>query len=204
MIQISYISRTHEPLNAEELLQLLLQCRKNNRESGVTGMLLYGNGTFLQAIEGEEAVIDELVTRIRKDPRHADIQFLNRRTIERREYPDWSMGFEQVTDVALKDVKGLNSFGAVDFSFDYLAENEPVVESLMEHYRQPNWDPLIREIDAKDKVIVHLKDALAKMRDRAQIARLALESVTQAHRDGTPSDALLDMCDAAVGSLRPH
>ena len=47
-----------------QLLDLLLECRENNRSSGVTGMLLYGNGTFLQVIEGEEPVIDDLVEKI--------------------------------------------------------------------------------------------------------------------------------------------
>lgn len=203
MIQVSYVSRTSEPLSSEQLLDLLLQCRKNNTQTGVTGMLLYANGTFLQAIEGEEAVIDNLVELIWKDPRHADIQLLSRREIEQREYADWSMGFEQITDEGLPDVDGLKDFGLSDFNFDYLVGHEPVVNLLMHHYRQPHWDQLLGEIEAKDKVIEHLKTALTQLKDRTHVARLALESLTQASRKEKPSEALLKLCESALESLRP-
>lgn len=204
MIQVSYISRTSEPFSSEQLLDLLMQCRTNNTKSGVTGMLLYGNSTFLQAIEGEEAVIDQLVEKIWKDPRHAEIEILGRREIEQREYNDWSMGFEQVTEEGLPDVEGLKDFGASDFNFDYLVGHEPIVNLLMDHYRRPHWDPLISEVQTQDKVIGHLKDSLAQLKDRTHLARLALESLTQAARNGTPSEDLLSLCESTLESLRPH
>ena len=61
MIQISYISSATEPLSNQDLLALLQECRENNAGRGVTGMLLYGNATFLQAPEGDEKVVDDLV-----------------------------------------------------------------------------------------------------------------------------------------------
>ncbi len=204
MIQISYVSQSKKPLSSEELLALLLQFRANNEARGVTGMLLYCNGTFLQVIEGEDQVVADLFARIQKDSRHESIQMLSRRSIESREYADWSMGFERVTDERLKSVKGLKDFSSEDFNFEYLAGNEPVVAALMEHFREPHFDQLIGEIYAKDKVIDHLKNALAQVRDRAQIARLALESLTEATRKGRPSESLVQMCEATIESLRPH
>ena len=167
-------------------------------------MLLYENGTFLQVIEGEDNVIDDLVAQILVDPRHAQVQMLSRKPISSRQYADWSMGFEQVTDARLEEIDGLTDFSARDFNFDYLVGNEPVVTQLMDHFREPHYDELIGEIYAKDKVIDHLKSALAQVRDRAQLARLALESLTEATRKGQPTDALLPMCDSALESMRPH
>lgn len=204
MLQVSYVSRSSEPMPAEQLLALLLQCRKNNAEKGVTGMLLFGNGTFLQVIEGDDDIIDGLVGQILIDPRHAQVQMLNRKPITDRQYADWSMGFEQVTDATLNAVDGLKNFAASDFNFDYLVGNEPLVTQLMDHFREPHYDELIGEIYAKDKVIDHLKNALAQLRDRTQVARLALESLTEATRKGQPTDTLLPMCDAALESMRPH
>lgn len=204
MIQVSYISKTTESWSSGQLLDLLMQCRRNNTKSGVTGMLLYGNGTFLQAIEGEDEVIDKLVELIRKDSRHVDIQMLGRREIAQREYADWSMGFEEVTDDALKDIHGLNNFGASDFEFDYLVGHEPIINSLMHHYREPHWDQLISEIGAKDKVIRHLTKSMAQLKDRTHVARLALEAVTRANRNGETSEELLALCESALDSLRPN
>jgi hypothetical protein len=204
MIQVTYVSHVSEPLSGEQLLALLLQCRTNNAEQDITGMLIYGNGTFLQTIEGNEDVIDPLMEEISKDGRHQDIRLLIRRPIDSRQYADWNMGFAQVTDEALKDVEGLKDFAAEDFTFDYLVGHEPVVTSLMEHFREPNYDQLIGEIYAMDKVIGHLKTALAQVRDRTQLAHLALQSLTEAVRNGESTETLLPMCDSVLKSLQPH
>jgi hypothetical protein len=204
MIQVSYVSRTREPMSADQLLALLLQCRDNNAATGVTGMLLFGNGTFLQAIEGEDAVVDALIGRILKDPRHADIQLLGRKQVDHRQYAEWSMGFERVTDASLQEIEGLRDFGAADFNFDNLLRNEPVVEKLMDHFREPHWDPLIRELDAKDKVIAHLRQGLVQARGRVEIATLVIESVTAAARKGPLGAPLVQLCESALGALQPR
>jgi len=201
MIQISYVSVAAPPLSAEELLALLQQCLKNNTAKGVTGILLYGNGTFLQTLEGEEETLDPLVDIIRRDPRHTKIQFLSRKQIESRQYAGWIMGFKRVSQRELQDIPGLKDLGEQDFNVDFLTQNVPVVETLMEHYRTPHWDPLIRELDAKDKVIEHLQKALIQARGRVEIAGLVLESVKDAGRTGL-SESHLRLCESALESLR--
>jgi len=136
MIQISYISSATTPMSTPDLLALLQQCRENNAGRGVTGMLLYANGTFLQVLEGPEQVIDDLVDIIKKDLRHANIQMLYRKPIERRQYSDWSMGFKRLSDKDLKEIEGLRHFGEKDFNPEYLAQHNTVVQSLMNHYRK--------------------------------------------------------------------
>jgi uncharacterized membrane protein (DUF373 family) len=123
-------------MSTPDLLALLQQCRENNAGRGVTGMLLYANGTFLQVLEGPEQVIDDLVDIIKKDLRHANIQMLYRKPIERRQYSDWSMGFKRLSDKDLKEIEGLRHFGEKDFNPEYLAQHNTVVQSLMNHYRK--------------------------------------------------------------------
>ncbi|MDJ0778735.1 MAG: BLUF domain-containing protein [Gammaproteobacteria bacterium] len=202
MIQVSYVSSSPEPMTAEALLALLEECRTNNRKRGITGMLLYGNGTFLQAIEGDEPVIDDLLTRICADPRHGEIQMLQRREIDRPEYAEWSMGFDEVSNQEFGDVDGLRDFGSEDFNFDYLVGHDSVVDSLLDHYRQPNWDLVIGEIDAQKQVIQRLEQTVSQARDRIALARLALESITEASRKGQPSESLVQLCESALDSLR--
>jgi hypothetical protein len=202
MIEITYISHATEPMSAEQLIALLQQCLTNNGSNGVTGMLLYGNETFLQALEGDEKDVDDLVEKIRKDPRHTNIQVLHRRTIERRQYSEWSMGFKRVSDRELQHIEGLRNFGERDFNFEYLLQNDNVVEVLMDHYRKPYWDPLVRELDAKEKVVEHLKKALTHTRGCVEVASLMLESVVDASRKGSLNDGHLRLCEAALNSLR--
>jgi len=202
MIQITYISRTTEPMSPESLLALLQQCLTNNASSGVTGMLLYGNQTFLQVLEGDEKAVDDLVEKISKDARHSAVQLLHRRPIERRQYADWSMGFKRMSDSELKHIDGLRGFGERDFNFEYLLEHDNVVEVLTEHYRAPYWDPLMRELDAKEKVVDHLKKALTHTRGSVEVASLVLESVVDAGRKGRLSEGHLRLCESALNSLR--
>jgi hypothetical protein len=202
MIQISYISRAAEPMSAEKLLALLQQCLANNVSNGVTGMLIYGNETFLQALEGDDNAVDELVDKISKDPRHSHIQLLQRKRIERRQYSDWTMGFKRIADQDLKQIVGLRNFGERDFTFDYLAKHDDVVKVLMDHYRKPSWDPLLGELDAQDKVLDHLKKTLTSTKRSVEVASLMLESVVDASKSGGLSEGHLRLCEQALNTLR--
>jgi hypothetical protein len=204
MIQMSYLSQASVPMSADQLLALLMQCRTNNVSRGLTGMLLYGNGTFLQVIEGDEAVVDRLLGTIEADPRHVGMRRLSRKTIEHRQYADWSMGFERVTDDGLRQVDGLRDFSVRDFNVETLADRQDVIDSLMDQYRITHWDPLVREIDAKDKVIEHLRRDLVQARSRAELTSLVLESLTGAARQGSLGEEHLRLCESMLSTLGPN
>jgi hypothetical protein len=202
MIQTAYVSVAAESMSQEALLSLLQQCLENNEASGVTGMLLYGNETFLQVLEGDEAVVDDVIAKIRQDPRHTRIQFLYRRPLAARQYADWSMGFKLVSAQQLTGISGLKDFGERDFNAEYLVQHDAVVETLMEHFRTPHWDPLIRELEAKDKVVEHLKKALTHTRGCIEIASFVLENVARASRSGQLNEEQIRLCESALETLR--
>jgi hypothetical protein len=93
MIQLMYASTAREPFTAEELAALLLQARAQNHERGLTGLLVYHGGAFLQVLEGRGEAVTEVFERIGRDPRHADLRLLIRREVDEREFGEWSMGF---------------------------------------------------------------------------------------------------------------
>lgn len=202
MIQISYLSKSTRPLASGDLLALLQQCQKNNAAHGITGVLFYGNGTFLQVVEGEVADVDRLIANISRDPRHAEVRLLGRKTIERRDYGDWTMGFEAVTDSGLRDIAELAGFPAADFTPALLATREDVVDTLMERFRAPHWDPLVRELDAKDKVIAHLRQEVARQRGRASFAMLVVETLAEAARAGAVDQHHVRVSEWALERLR--
>ncbi|WP_295457426.1 phosphate-starvation-inducible PsiE family protein [uncultured Thiodictyon sp.] len=156
MIQVLYISSAIEPFSTKELLGLLEVCRESNAGIGVTGMLLYGNGTFLQVLEGEEKVIDGLLDRIRHDPRHTDFHILHRHPIERRQYSDWSMGFKRLSDRELQDIEGLRDFTEKDFTPERLLAHNTIVQSLMHHFRKERLKSIGQSelgVDEEDRMI---------------------------------------------------
>jgi hypothetical protein len=202
MIQTAYVSVAAKSMSQEALLSLLQQCLANNEASGVTGMLLYGNDTFLQVLEGSESSVDEVIAKIRQDPRHTQIQILYRRPLAERQYNDWSMGFKLVSAQHLRGISGLADFGERDFNAEYLVQHDAVVDTLMEHFRTPHWDPLIRELEAKDKVVEHLKKALTHTRGCIEIASFVLENIARASRSGQLNEEQIRLCESALATLR--
>ena len=202
MIRVTYMSQATEPLSADALLALLSQCHRNNTARGLTGMLLFGNGTFLQSIEGEPAVVDPLLEKIARDPRHTAMKILRREAITARQFGEWSMGFERVTDETLAQIPGLRDLGLRNFNPDFLATRAEMVESLLDRHRSAHWDPLVRELDARDKLIADLREELARARHDTQMAALVLETVVEVAAKGPLDDAHLELCRTTLRSLR--
>ena len=97
MISLTYLSTATEPFDTTELSDLLDSVREKNHARGLTGMLLYVGGHFIQTLEGPEDVVTATFDRIEHDPKHRDVFVALRENIESRSFPDWSMGFEKLS-----------------------------------------------------------------------------------------------------------
>lgn len=90
---IVYISTAVIDFGEAALLQLLARSRNFNQRAGITGVLLYGGGRFVQVLEGCPAVVRCLYARIASDPRHGRLEKLADGLVARREFKDWRMSF---------------------------------------------------------------------------------------------------------------
>ena len=95
MFRLCYISTSREPIDAELCDRILRVSRRNNDRDGVTGLLIAGRHRFFQALEGEEDAVRRAFERIRQDPRHFACVVIEEGPADRRQFPLWSMGFEQ-------------------------------------------------------------------------------------------------------------
>jgi hypothetical protein len=94
MRQLLYASNTSRDVSQAVLDDVLAASRRNNARDGVTGMLLYLDGGFMQVLEGEGAAVGAAYARIAKDKRHWNTQVLLDRQAPRA-FADWTMGFER-------------------------------------------------------------------------------------------------------------
>ena len=60
MKRLIYLSSAVRLATRDDLAQILGAARRNNRRDGVTGLLMYHDGTFLQILEGEETAVDRV------------------------------------------------------------------------------------------------------------------------------------------------
>jgi hypothetical protein len=86
-----YASRAVDT-SSEAIESILHQSRDHNPSTGVTGVLCYGGGIFLQALEGGRMAISQLYGHIQRDPRHKDVVLLQYEEISERRFSGWTMG----------------------------------------------------------------------------------------------------------------
>lgn len=122
MLSIIYASTAVKLFSKEELFDLLESSRVNNIEKGITGMLLYRGGNFIQTIEGEAEAVEKLYAKIEKDPRHKDVTLLSKDPIKNRQFPDWSMGFGNIDEMTVAQLEGYTEFLSEDFTPAYFRE----------------------------------------------------------------------------------
>ena len=98
LVRLLYASRATAP-TCTAMDEILAQCRQFNPISGITGILCYGGGIFLQAIEGGRMAISDLYGHILRDPRHKDVVLLHYEEISERHFGGWTMGQVNVAKV---------------------------------------------------------------------------------------------------------
>lgn len=91
LVRLLYASRAIDT-SLDAIETILAQSRQHNPECGITGILCYGGGIFLQAIEGGRMAVSELYGHIQKDPRHKDVVLLHYEEIAERRFGGWTMG----------------------------------------------------------------------------------------------------------------
>ncbi|MCG6115448.1 MAG: BLUF domain-containing protein [Mesorhizobium sp.] len=94
--QLLYVSGAAGAVTDADIEQILTVSRKNNATRGVTGMLIYADGAFIQVLEGEETDVKETARRIQGDRRHRNYMVLCEQRAETRAFADWQMGFKRL------------------------------------------------------------------------------------------------------------
>jgi FAD-dependent sensor of blue light len=96
LVRLLYASRAVDT-RPGAIESILSQAREHNPASGITGVLCYGGGIFLQAIEGGRMQVSELFGQIQRDGRHKDVVLLQFEEIPERRFGGWSMGQVNLT-----------------------------------------------------------------------------------------------------------
>lgn len=91
MFRLIYASRSDPTLDGSEVYSLLATSKRNNKEHALTGVLLYGQGYFLQVLEGDRDEVNRLFQRIVEDQRHHDVRIIEAVNTGGREFSEWSM-----------------------------------------------------------------------------------------------------------------
>ena len=97
MYFLVYVSTAVTWFSEAQLRTLLSSARFRNEAAGITGLLLYKDGNFMQALEGPQAVVRGLYQRIEGDRRHQGLLVLDSGAQEDRQFATWNMAFHDLS-----------------------------------------------------------------------------------------------------------
>jgi hypothetical protein len=92
LVRLVYASRAVAAVDQEELVSILRKSKANNPALGITGVLCFSEGIFLQVLEGGRSGVNQLYNRIASDSRHTQVELLHYEEIGERRFAGWSMG----------------------------------------------------------------------------------------------------------------
>ena len=105
LIRLTYVSRAVGPQTGTMTHSILKTAQTSNKANNITGVLCQARGVFLQALEGERAVVNNLYSRICADSRHTDVELVHFEYITQRRYAQWSMAHVNLEGDVLQSLR---------------------------------------------------------------------------------------------------
>lgn len=136
MFSLVYVSSAVTIFTPQELIDLLKKCHENNTRTGLTGLLLYKDGNFMQALEGDKDSVMALYAKISRDPRHQGLLTIYDEDIAERNFPDWSMAFRDLNSIEVRSMEGFNEFMNFSFNPSDLALQPSICKSLLMTFKE--------------------------------------------------------------------
>jgi hypothetical protein len=121
LFQIVYTSTASKSFSRSDLKELLQGSVRRNTRAGITGLLLYNDGIFMQTLEGEEPAVIALFAKISRDPRHHHVIPLIHGPISRRDFSNSAMAFRDLNAPELRALPGYSDFLNTPLNGDLLA-----------------------------------------------------------------------------------
>lgn len=135
LYHIVYVSSASHLFSKQELLDLLEKAREKNHRLGITGLLLYRDGDFIQLLEGEKDAVETLFATISTDPRHSQTMVLLEEPTDQRLFDDWSMGFRDLSDPDVQATSGFSQYMNTRLVADSFADDPSGCLELMALFR---------------------------------------------------------------------
>lgn len=113
-VQLVYISRAVGNVSEVELAEILRKARGRNSEQGITGMLCFAYGRYMQVLEGGAAEVNALYFKIGADKRHEAIRLMKFSQAQPRTFALWSMRLirlDQNSSAEARSLARFNRFG---------------------------------------------------------------------------------------------
>lgn len=95
--QLIYTSSGTAALDDFALREIAHSSSYRNQELGITGLLMFHEGSIMQILEGDQMSVQSLYNKLKRDIRHTGCIILSERMGEEREFSNWFMGYKNIS-----------------------------------------------------------------------------------------------------------
>jgi hypothetical protein len=115
-----YVSSATSEMSSPALELLLRKARMNNSNRGITGVLLYSGGNFMQVLEGPRDAVMDTYHRICLSKLHSGVTELTGEPVPCRQFAGWSMAYSRATWENLMEIQEAFAPGAASTGMELL------------------------------------------------------------------------------------
>ncbi|MEK5758455.1 BLUF domain-containing protein [Acinetobacter variabilis] len=134
LLYVSKLYDCEDPM--DDLFNILTEALNFNSRNAIFGALYYGNGYFVQCLEGDRNKIEDLLyKKILKDPRHKNCEVLYFEDVNDRLFSDWHMKYANIH----QDILGffaehnLDEFNPYTLNAETIPQFIQILASLNDH-----------------------------------------------------------------------
>ena len=135
LYSLLYMSTAQILFTPARLQELLEQSRTNNARDGITGLLVFRDGAFMQILEGPQPAVQRRFRKIKADERHYALVTLSEGPIAQRSFPDWSMEFRNLRDTAVRRLPAFEEFVDMPLSPTEFSAEPALALNLLKVFR---------------------------------------------------------------------
>ncbi len=139
LVHCIYTSRATRPMSAAEIDVLVEHSRAFNGRHGITGILLYVDGCFIQVLEGDSNSVQELYDRIVLDPRHTSVTRIILEAVPRRFFGEWTIGLANIGSLELAHILGFGNAREREALLASIEEGR--AKKLLRAFSNGRWHP---------------------------------------------------------------
>ena len=136
LVRLIYVSSAVKSFKISDIKDIFRFSREANGRKGITGLLLFKDGNFMQVLEGYSRVVDDLLLKISQDRRHTGMITLLRDSIQTRTFSEWKMGFKDIGTITEEEKSALSDYLDLPLNDDRYVSNPNAAYIILESFKK--------------------------------------------------------------------
>lgn len=127
-----YLSKASEGTDTAAIKSIVEKSKENNLNSGISGILFYKDGYYMQYLEGSREAVDSLMTAIKSDTRNTEVKEVLS-GVSRDKLFSGSMEFIDLENISGQE-SALHGVKAEEISLNGLTQDTALVMDIIRHF----------------------------------------------------------------------